>query len=516
MRPVIIGAGLAGLTAALCLAPEPVLLLSSRKLGNATSSAWAQGGVAAAVGNEDSPALHAEDTLKAGAGLCDAEVVRQVTEQGPAVIEWLLGKGVAFDHDATGWRLGLEGGHSRRRILHAAGDSTGLAIMKALIAAVNATPSIEVIEDVRATELCTADRTITGLVVERGGERSIIETQRLILATGGAGALWRQTTNPLGSWGPGLILAARAGALLGDLEFVQFHPTAIDCGRDPMPLASEALRGEGAVLIDENGKRFMEGQGRAELEPRDVVARAIWNHMLEGHTVYLDARTSIGAKFPRDFPFIYALCGSAGLDPARQPIPVRPAAHYHMGGVVSDPRGRTNIKGLWVCGEVACTGLHGANRLASNSLLEAVTSGQGVARDVATFETGLGPRPSAPPVHTNEATRISPASQEIRDTMSAHLGVLRHEAGLQKAIGLLEPLAIHSGMALAGLLIATAALKRTESRGAHTRSDFPITSLEWARRQTISLENLTATARPSPAPAELKAETASHSAGAAL
>ena len=197
----------------------------------------------------------------------------------------------------------------------------------------------------------------------------------MVLATGGAGALWRHTTNPLGSWGHGLALAVRAGAKLADLEFMQFHPTAIDIGRDPMPLASEALRGEGAVLIDENGDRFMQGIGRAELEPRDVVARVLHAHMNKGHRVFLDARAAIGENFAARFPGIHAACIAAGIDPARAPIPVRPAAHYHMGGVAVDARGRSSIEGLWACGEVASTGLHGANRLASNSLLEAAFFG---------------------------------------------------------------------------------------------------------------------------------------------
>ena len=384
MKPVIIGAGLAGLTAALSLAPRPVILLSARALGDATSSAWAQGGIAAAIGPDDNPSLHAEDTLKAGAGLCDPAIVKQITDEAPQIIEWLLAQGVAFDHDATGWRLGLEGGHSRRRILHAEGDSTGFAMMKALIAAVHATPSIEVIEGARAVELCVNDG-IAGVAIERDDARSVVATNQVVLATGGAGALWRHTTNPLGSWGGGLVLAARAGALLGDLEFMQFHPTAIDVGRDPMPLASEALRGEGAILIDETGTRFMAGQGRAELEPRDIVARAIWNHMGKGHRIFLDAHKALGKNFAKNFPFIHALCVEAGIDPATQPIPVRPAAHYHMGGVVTDMRGRSSVEGLWVCGEVACTGLHGANRLASNSLLEAVFSGRRIAEDISGF-----------------------------------------------------------------------------------------------------------------------------------
>jgi L-aspartate oxidase len=486
-RPVIIGAGLAGLTAALSFAPRPVILLSSRSLGDATSSAWAQGGIAAAVGPDDNPEYHAEDTLKAGAGLCDTAVVRQVTNEAPQIVEWLLQNGVAFDNDATGWRLGLEGGHSCRRILHAEGDSTGLAIMKALIAAARTTPSIEIIENVRAIELCVEDGAVAGVVVERDGARSMLATRQVVLATGGAGALWQHTTNPLGSWGGGLVLAARAGAVLGDLEFMQFHPTAIDIGRDPMPLASEALRGEGAVLVDETGQRFMEGQGRAELEPRDIVARAIWNHRTKGHKVFLDAHKAQGKNFAKNFPFIYSLCKSAGIDPVTQPIPVRPAAHYHMGGVVTDLRGRSSVEGLWVIGETACTGLHGANRLASNSLLEAVFAGRHAAEDIAGQKTV----PARAPVldKTQPASAPRPPASEIREIMSVYVGVLRDRAGLQAAITKLAPLAERSEMALAGLLVATAALRREESRGAQARTDFPATGSK-AVRHTLTLRDV--------------------------
>ena len=488
MKPVIVGAGLAGLTVALSLAPMPVILLSSKKLGLESSSAWAQGGIAASIGLDDNAKLHAEDTVKAGAGLCDAAIVEQVTLDSARVIEELLKKGVQFDRRSDGqFELGLEGAHSRRRIIHAEGDSTGAAVMKALITAVRNTPSIEVIEDAVAIELL-GNPDIRGVIIKSGDQISQLLTDRVVLATGGAGALWRHTTNPLGSWGRGLLLAARQGALLSDLEFMQFHPTAIDCGRDPMPLASEALRGEGAILIDETGDRFMEHQGRAELEPRDVVARAIWGHMEKGHKVFLDTRATIGAALPSKFPAIYQFCLAAGFDPIKTPIPVRPAAHYHMGGIVTDARGRTNIDGLWACGEVASTGLHGANRLASNSLLEAASFGRKVAEDLSSFET----KPTLLTVKNiqNRAGVSETVPLSVRSIMTENLGVIRDPERLQTALDQLALLAGEEGASdatLIALMIALSASKRLETRGAHARSDYPSPAMTSGTRQTITL-----------------------------
>ena len=396
---LILGSGLAGLTAALSLAPRPVIVLSRNSLGAETSSERAQGGIAAAVGPDDNATLHTADTLHAGAGLCDPDITNLITSAGPDAIAQLAAWGVAFDRNEDGtYKRSLEGAHNRRRIVHAQGDGTGAAIMRALIAKVRATPSIQVLENTEATNLLTENGHVVGVTAisnknrhpREGGDPIpfSLEAPATILATGGAGALWQHTTNPLGSWGHGLALAARAGAQLRDLEFMQFHPTAIDVGHDPMPLASEALRGDGAILVNDKGEEFMATTPGGNLAPRDIVSRAIWAQLQAGHKTFLDARAI--TPFATRYPTIHALCAAAGLDPQTDLIPVRPAAHYHMGGVATDKDGRTSLPNLWACGECAATGLHGANRLASNSLLEAVVMG----KRVATAITGAVEPPS--------------------------------------------------------------------------------------------------------------------------
>ncbi|TGS14391.1 L-aspartate oxidase [Mesorhizobium sp. M2E.F.Ca.ET.209.01.1.1] len=470
-RPVITGGGIAGLMTALHLAPEPVVLISKSSFGQEASSMLAQGGVAASLGSDDSPDLHLADTLAAGDGLCDEKAVRRVVESAPHAIEHLARLGVAFDRASDGTLLlGLEAAHSRRRIVHAGGDATGRELVRALADAVWRTPSITVLEGVEVRRLIVEDGEIAGVLAVGNGDAMTLSTRSVVLATGGIGGLFDHTTNPLGSFGQGLALAARAGAKLADLEFVQFHPTALVGPRRPMPLISEAVRGEGAVLVDERGRRFLADTPGGELAPRDVAARGVWRELRAGHRVFLDARRCLGPRFAQRFPAIASLCREAGIDPAVDPIPVCPAAHYHMGGVAVDAEGRSSLRGLWACGEVARTGLHGANRLASNSLVEAVVCAASVAASVAASPTAN--RRLKPPIVPRR-----PDGSRIRPIVSHALGIERDGQMLREAAKALAPIVAGrdaaSDPALVALMITIAALRREESRGSHFRIDFP-------------------------------------------
>jgi L-aspartate oxidase len=497
---LVVGSGVAGLTAALGLAPRSVTLLTKTGLGWGGASSWAQGGVAAAVGSDDSPALHAADTLAAGAGISQLDAVALLTTEGPARMRELLELGTHFDVDDTGHlALGREAAHSRRRILHAR-DATGAEIVRALAAAVEREPAIRAVLGAFALDLLVDGGEVRGLLALHADGRRILHlAPAVILATGGVGQVYLCTTNPREATGDGLAMAARAGARLADLEFVQFHPTALAGSRDPMPLLTEALRGEGATLIDGSGLRFMPAEHpQAELAPRDVVARAIWSRLMAGQTPYLDCRQAIGASFPERFPTVFALCREQGLDPRTEPIPVAPAAHYHMGGIATDGQGRTSLPGLWACGEVASTGVHGANRLASNSLLEGLVFAARVAEDIEGMAPVPSPRSSLRAL-AEPALRSADASGEaenaaviaaVRRTMWEKVGVVRDETGLAAAAAELDGLAAeHPGLSGearnllgVGRLIAAAARLRRESRGGHFRSDFPDTDPAWQHR----------------------------------
>jgi L-aspartate oxidase len=430
---VVVGGGVAGLTAALQASIETEVLVVS-KAPVASSNSWqAQGGVAAAVGEGDSVALHAADTYRAGRSLCRPSAVERLTEEAPARIADLVELGVAFDQD-----LGREGGHSVRRVVHAGGAETGKAISEVLARHVRSNPRIVVADDVRVLDLWVSRGHCHGVLTDRGS----VAAPATILATGGYAALWERTTNPPGTTGEGLVLAYRAGAAVADLEFVQFHPTAL---LDDGFLLSEALRGEGAMLLDDQGERFTD-----ELAPRDVVARAIAERGQAG----LDLRAIERSRFPA----LMTTLEEAGYDPAREPIPVSPAAHYTVGGVVTDLSGATTVRGLYAAGECAATGVHGANRLASNSLLECLVFGRraGLA---ALAQPAVPAR--RPPATVPVGTQITPG---LRHELWEEAGLMRSAEGLERLL---------HARALLPRLVAEGALARRESRGAHFRTDFP-------------------------------------------
>lgn len=485
--PLIVGGGLAGLSSALEAGPRKTLVVTPAPLLQACSSAWAQGGVAAALSRDDAPELHAADTRAAGAGLVEPEAARLLTADGRETVEWLAGLGAPFDRDAAGgFAVSLEAAHSRARVARVGGDGAGRAILSALVAAVRAAPHVEIWEDGRLRGLIQDDRgRVRGALIEREGRTVEVLAPAVVLATGGAGGLYARTTTPAALLGEGMALAWRAGAEILDPEFVQFHPTAIDVGLDPMPLATEALRGEGARLIDGEGCFLLGEAAGADLQPRDVVARAVHAAQASGRRAFLDARAAIGAAFPHEFPSVFAACMRAGLDPRETPIPVAAAAHYHMGGIAAGPDGRTTLEGLYAVGECSATGVHGANRLASNSLLEAAAFGRRTGRAAAQAKAATGPvkaPPVAPDLPAEDLMRL-------RRTMSAEAGVVRDAAGLARALAVLDGLEARTPGALpvaAARLIVQSALDRRESRGGHYRSDFPAADAE-ARHTRLRL-----------------------------
>lgn len=522
---VIVGSGIAGLTAALRLREHvDKVLVVSKDVLNAGSTQWAQGGIAAALGPEDTPEEHEVDTLVAGAGACDRDAVRVLVTEGPAAVQELIDLGTNFDHDEYGaLSLTREGGHHRDRIAHAGGDATGAEIQRALIAAIEAAPDIEVIQHALAVDLLLGpDGGVAGLTLHVIGEGvrdgvGAVHCRAVVLASGGLGQVFSQTTNPAVSTGDGMAIALRAGATLRDLEFVQFHPTVMYLGpesRGQQPLISEAVRGEGAFLVDDDGDRFMQGvHPLADLAPRDVVAKAIMKRMIETGRphMWLDAR-HLGDEFwERRFPTILATARSHGVDPVTQLIPVAPACHYASGGVLTDLDGRTDLPGLYATGEVACSGVHGANRLASNSLLEGLVFSRRIA---AVLPDEL--RPWSEPVTDRRTPGLVSGAvrRDLQETMTSRVGVLRSAEGLVEATALLDKLGgtaaelvdqdswETTNLLTISAALADAAALREETRGSHWRDDFPDRDDEhWAGHFDVTMTDGTTTVTFHAAPA---------------
>jgi L-aspartate oxidase len=493
-RPVIVGTGIAGLWTAWRLASEGrrAVVLTKETLAD-SASAWAQGGIAVALGPGDSPSQHAADTLAASDGLADPEAVRILTSEGPGRIYELLALGARFDRGPDGrLRFGLEAAHTRPRIIHAGGDRTGAALIGCLAQVVRSHPLIELMEHTEVTALLLAGGRAVSVAVLSAGEARVIAASAVVLATGGVGQLYAITTNPKVATADGWALAHRAGAQLRDLEFLQFHPTALKLpGVNPAPLISEAVRGAGAILVDRDGHRFaLDADPRGELAPRDVVARAVATADGTGGA-WLDARDI--EDFPARFPGITSILTSHGLDPAREPLPVAPALHYAMGGIRTDLEGRSTLPGLWAVGEVASTGVHGANRLASNSLLEGLVFADRAGHALA--DEGEKEEHPAPPAdvplqqETGADADCEPIRQSMRRLMTADVGVQRTESSLLRAEQELAKLTRETpadawrtrNQLLVATLITQAARRRRESRGGHRRLDYPPAGL---RRET--------------------------------
>ena len=505
---IVIGSGVAGLTTALNVRSHglSVLLVTKARIDEG-STKWAQGGIAAALGPGDTPDQHKKDTLAAGAGLCDLAAVDVLVSEGPEAVRKLIARGAVFDKSETGEiALTREGGHLRNRILHAGGDATGAEVSRALLAAVREDKGIEIIEHALAIDaLKSASGRVCGVTLHVIGQGSLdgvgrVLARAVVVAAGGLGQVYSQTTNPAVSTGDGVALALRAGAEVADVEFIQFHPTVLWrdlANRGQQPLISEAVRGEGAILLNHKDEQFMIGKHpQADLAPRDVVAKEIFNQMqISGQPhVWLDA-TKI-SDFANRFPTIYASCLANGIDPTKEKIPVAPASHYASGGVRVDLNGLSSVPGLYICGESACTGAHGANRLASNSLLEGLVFGARIADELAKNLPA-----QEQPVEDNQITLLDPKIVlPLQMAMSEGAGVMRSESSLRKTMQTLQELSKltsnqprieaweASNLHLLATAIVRSALQRTESRGSHWRSDFPNTSDKWESRVIESVD----------------------------
>jgi len=492
-RFLVVGSGVAGLHTAWRASDEgEVTILTKRNLFD-SATAYAQGGIAVALGAGDSPKLHHRDTLAAGAALCDEEAVRVLVEEGPARVRELQVAGADFDLSPSGsLLLGREAAHSRRRIVHSHGDRTGAEVARTLVERVQESKQTKVLEYARVLDLIVEDDRCAGVRASVRGEAVEIRADATVLATGGCGQVFRHTTNPVVATGDGYAIAHRAGARLVDMEFVQFHPTALETPENPLALISEAVRGEGAILLNGERRRFMpERHRQAELAPRDIVAREIFFEQRRTGAVFLDAR-AMGEKFTDRFPGIFSLCLARGIDPRTDLIPVTPAAHYMMGGIDTDLAGHSRLTHLYACGEVSCTGVHGANRLASNSLLEGLVFAERIGRDLASVPPHSAPRRATqwevPELPDRGAAQV--AADTIRALMWEKSGIERNAKGLKECLDGLEDIhrRLHPGateelnLCETAMVIARSALARKESRGGHYRSDFPKAREGWARK----------------------------------
>lgn len=507
VRCLVIGSGAAGLWAALHAADDGPVLVITKQAVTESSTQYAQGGIATSACPEDSPELHARDTLAAGAGLCDEPAVAVLTREGPQRVMELVGYGAQFDQVNGQWLCRREAAHTRSRIIHAMGDATGAEVQRTLTEAVQKHPGISVREFTLALRLLVVDGEVVGAdtLCPATGERGRILADATVLATGGVGGLYKVTTNPLVANGDGMALALRAGAMLEDMEFVQFHPTALACDETPAPLLTEALRGEGAILLNTHGERFLERyHPMAELAPRDVVSRAEFLEMerLGADWCLLDLRPIPRDQMMADFPHVLQMLNERGLNPFEELIPVRPAAHFVMGGVAADLNGWTGLRRLYAAGECACTGVHGANRLASNSLLEGLVFGYRAAR-------AAQDEPPLPEDVVGAATRLDamavPAlapgvADQVRQLMWKRVGIVRSGDGLEMAVEELGTLKEQANLSMwppaeeaetanmveVAYVIARAALARQESRGAQYRADIPDARDEWRCHLRVS------------------------------
>lgn len=498
---LVVGSGVAGLITASLLADHGRVALLSKEELSESNTQYAQGGIAAAIGPDDSPDLHYRDTIKAGAGLCSEEAVRILVDEGPGYLYQLIDMGAVFDR-TSGYSLTREAAHSRNRILHAKGDATGAEIERTLLCNIKRFDNITILPRIMAVDLLTDNGRCHGLIAldTSSGEMSVYTAGAIIMASGGAGQIYCRTTNPDVSTGDGAAMAFRAGARLADLEFFQFHPTALYLPRAPMFLISEAVRGEGGILRNVRGERFMPMYHQmAELAPRDIVARAIVNEMDKtgADYVYLDLRP-IGTRVTDRFPTICLTCKQFGLDLTKDFIPVAPAAHYYMGGILTDTCGRSSLPGLYACGEAACTMVHGANRLASNSLLEGLVFGHRCAMAVLEESVGVPLLPHLSNKVETSGGRRCFSVMDLKRLMWEAAGIIRCRQGLTNAEHRLNDIPLASStepergalelvnMALLARLIVKASLKRTESRGAHFRLDYPYKSKEWQKHIVLS------------------------------